>query len=317
MVIDIHDVWQNARLQHETYVNTHVHQALAGEYARGPATKVLLDFQFFLDVCLNDIISSDNTDFENVITSFQAIFPVGGATEKEADALARRVFNYDAFRAATANAAWDTYRLCLLARYKICPYCHIHSTETVTKNGALKGYRGDLDHYLARTHYPYLALSLGNLIVSCELCNGSKMKHQKDFRRVPHLHPLKDSSGIQFKLRPAGGAAWTPTLRAFRERMDNYEIEVTASNGSVQALNSLKTFQLSPRYQPHLNDAYRVAKVGRNPGWVNSLLKVTGIALSIKDQLGFTPATDEYKHVPVGKMRRDVYLASRTQAGDG
>jgi hypothetical protein len=156
-----------------------------------------------------------------------------------------------------------------------------------------------------------LALSLGNLVPSCDRCNGPFMKHTRDFFKTPHLNPLKDTIALTFRLRPANGAPWTPTLRAMREPASEYEIEIVATPGNVEAANTLTTFQLKPRYQPRVHDAYRVAKVGRNRGWVRSVLQATNLTLTTEDELGFSLTGDSFKKIVTGKMCLDVYNSSK------
>ncbi|WP_321891560.1 hypothetical protein [Burkholderia cenocepacia] len=309
MIIDIPDVWDDAKQRHEEYVLDRANNAMVREHVRGPTTKALSDFRIFLKLYLNHIVNSNNTNFDAVINGFNRLFKLGSPAAEEAVAIAKRVFDYDSFR--DGKHSWNAYELCALARYSVCPYCQLTAIETTTKSPAGKGYRPQLDHYLARSDFPYLALSLGNLVPSCDRCNGPFMKHTKDFFKTPHLNPLKDATAFTFRLRPANGAPWTPTLRAMRESANMYEIEIVATPGSIEATNTLTTFQLKPRYQPHVHDAHRVAKVGRNQGWVRSVLEATNLALTTEDELGFSLAGDGFKKIVAGKMRLDVYNSSK------
>lgn len=309
MIIDIHDVWDDARQLHEQYVLDRANDAMVKECARGPTTKVFSDFRFFLNLYLGDIVNSTNTNFDAVINGFNGFFPPGSSAAKEAIAIAKCVFDYDSFR--DGRHSWNAYELCRRARYAVCPYCQLSAIETTMKSTEGKGYRPQLDHYFARSDFPYLALSLGNLVPSCDRCNGPFMKHTKDFFKIPHLNPLKDVTTLTFRLRPANGEPWTPTLRAMREHASEYEIEIVATPGNVEAANTLTTFQLKPRYQHHIHDAHRVAKVGRNWGWVRSVLQATNLTLTTEDELGFSLTGDGFKKIVTGKMRLDVYNSSK------
>jgi hypothetical protein len=62
---------------------------------------------------------------------------------------------------------------------KICPYCGRNYIFFVTrKNGTIV--KPQIDHFLPKSKYPYLALSYYNLIPCCETCNMSSCKGQKD-----------------------------------------------------------------------------------------------------------------------------------------
>ncbi|BFG77837.1 hypothetical protein PTKU46_58700 [Paraburkholderia terrae] len=311
MIINMHDLWDDAAERQKKYIAKRIRDVLERELSRGPMTKALFDVLSFIYSNLNDIVDSKNTDFTNVIASYDALFPAGGATTTDAEKWFAKIFDYEGFRDGKYEQGWNAYELCNLARYKVCPYCHINTTETELKGGPLKGYRGDLDHYLPQSEFPYLALSLGNLVLSCKLCNGSSMKHTKNFHVIPHLNPLKDNIEFEFRLCPANNGDWTPTLSTFKERPSKYEIQIIALRGGIKAQNSLETFQLHPRYQPFLYEAHRVARVGRNSGWFKSVLRKTFLQMTIEDELGFDSVGDGYKHVSTGKMRKDVFDATR------
>lgn len=53
---------------------------------------------------------------------------------------------------------------------KVCPYCNRSYIHTLKKNGV----RPQYDHFFSKIKYPYLAVSLYNLIPSCSICNQAK-----------------------------------------------------------------------------------------------------------------------------------------------
>lgn len=54
---------------------------------------------------------------------------------------------------------------------KVCPYCNRMYTTTLYGK---KRIRPDFDHFYPQSRYPYLAVSLFNLIPSCNVCNRAK-----------------------------------------------------------------------------------------------------------------------------------------------
>ncbi len=139
------------------------------------------------------------------------------------------------------------------------------------------------------------------------------MKHTTNVLTNPHLFPLADMAVLTFRLRPKSGQSWSPLLQALRVPLDAYEIVIDAPPGNLAAENSLRTFQLHSRYQSFLHDAYRLAKVGKNPAWLQTISSMLGLNLSVEDHLGFSIKKNSvaFKNVPQGKMRMDVYLDSR------
>lgn len=81
-----------------------------------------------------------------------------------------------------------------------CYYCNIDYVNTYnTKNG--KKNKFTLDHYYDKSTYPYLALSLYNLIPSCYTCN-SKLKGTVEFKNLaPSSKKYDFKNKVKFKLK--------------------------------------------------------------------------------------------------------------------
>lgn len=311
MIIDIHDVWDAAALQHEQYIRKKMGTAWTELYKIGPPTEVLAKVHAFVQKHEAEIVGAASRNYVASTDDYDQLFPNGSAERKSADLIVNRVFNYSNFR-DSANG-WGAYALCASSPYKVCPYCHLTPMGTKIKSGGYKGYRPQLDHFIARSDYPFLALSLGNLVPSCGDCNGPFMKHDTKVLTDPHLFPLVDAPVLVFTLRPKGGKSWSPLHRALRVPSDDYEILIEAPGKNVAAANSLRTFNLASRYQSYLHDAYRIAKINKNPAWLQTIAEILRIRPSVDEQLGFpiNGRSWEFKNIPQGKMRKDVYLDSR------
>lgn len=314
MIIEIHDVWRDAAATHERFFSTSVNAALEAELARVRRQSLALRTVHAFVVQHWDTLASANTiDFSAVVNDYVTRFPPNSTLRKQGVKILKKIFDYDAFR--NDRDGWGAYSLCSLARYQVCPYCHIRTTETVLRGAENAGYRPQLDHFYDRARYPFLALSLGNLVPCCGTCNGPGMKHTKDFFVRPHLNPLRDASVLSFALNPANGAAWTPLHQALRVPAEQFEVLITAPTGNARAANSLQTFQLRMQYRGKVREAYRIAKLGLSPAFSRAAAAATGLdvhEMTIEDHLGFNPVGDDYKTQAEGKMRRDIYLQSRT-----
>lgn len=91
----------------------------------------------------------------------------------------KEIFNYDNFVRDKQNAYWLLREL----RVRVCPYCNrIYTTTLPTKEELEKAGGGErfettratYDHFYCQDRYPYLALSLFNLVPSCNICNNNK-----------------------------------------------------------------------------------------------------------------------------------------------
>lgn len=87
---------------------------------------------------------------------------------------------------------------------KVCPYCNhnyiftLNVTESKTENKITS--KPQFDHYLPKSKYPILSLSLYNLIPSCSVCN--KIKHEREFTFYPYDETSKES--VKFKIQSEG-----------------------------------------------------------------------------------------------------------------
>jgi|GEM_PF-1744927 len=311
MIIEIPDVWDDVAERHQAHLRSTIPKNLQ-RYRKhlevGPQSRAIYDVRRFLRKHLRTIIEGDAIKCIEIAKDFDQVIGATCPDRKFILSFLAKAFDYQAFR--DERFGWGAYELCDKARYTVCPYCHLHPTETVVPFAEGGGYRPQLDHVLSQGNYPFLALSLGNLIPVCGQCNGPQMKFTKDFLNPVHLHPLKDAAVVRFSLKPAGTGSWTESLWAMREKMGSYEIDIDTANDSA-ASQSVSTFKLRPRYHQYLHDAYRIAKVaaGGRSAFSASVLATTNLRITLEDELGFPHSGDAYKHVPQGRMRRDVYFS--------
>lgn len=87
---------------------------------------------------------------------------------------------------------------------RVCPYCNhnyiftINVEESETENKIVS--KPQFDHYLPKSKYPVLSLSLFNLIPCCAICN--KIKGEREFS----FYPYDDTSmeNVTFKIHSEG-----------------------------------------------------------------------------------------------------------------
>lgn len=99
---------------------------------------------------------------------------------------------------------WCARLYCHVLNIKFCPYCNSHPIVTTKISKGTKGHqkknwvlpngttRPDIDHFYAKTNYPFFAMNLYNLVPSCSSCN-SRIKGQADFSRELALNPFEAS----------------------------------------------------------------------------------------------------------------------------
>ena len=94
------------------------------------------------------------------------------------------------------NTEMNAIKLYNEINIKVCPYCNLSNISLYKTSKATK--RGHLDHFYPKEKYPYLALSLYNLVPSCYYCN-SNFKGSKEVSLDKYIHPYFDNFGSNAK----------------------------------------------------------------------------------------------------------------------
>ena len=188
----------------------------------------------------------------------------------------------------------------------VCPYCnreYIFKFEDTIKNEARV--IATLDHYYDKDTYPFLAVSLYNLIPSCHICN-SKFKHSKNFYEIKHLHPYMDDfdSLVKFKLEINDVS--------FSYEEDGFKIKLDTNDKKAQ--NNIETFRLGSVYKNHKDIISEILKrnIIYNDDYIDELIKkYKGILFNSKDELiglihcNYIDKKDINKR-PLSKLTKDI-----------
>lgn len=219
----------------------------------------------------------------------------------------KNIFNYKSFIGKRKNL-WCAQKLCSKIKYKTCPYCQLKSIEAdhIDLENSFgikpkKSSRATLDHYYDKARYPFLSLTLGNLIPSCSDCN-STYKASVNFFSNQHLNPMLDEESINFKMDLSNS-------QTINEIPDIFCALATAKNPNCQkTARSLNTFDLANRYSKIATTATRIWRLGRSIKRENS--SITAIFQIPSDyyiEIGVnTSIQDNYKNQVCGKMIVDL-----------
>lgn len=109
------------------------------------------------------------------------------------DELKTHVFNYKGFvtgRKIKGLGWWSSADFIRMLNVSVCPYCNADTIYAVPGGVHSDSYvaRSSLDHYFPQDEYPYLALSLYNLVPACTRCNTS-LKRDSFYDPVTTAHP--------------------------------------------------------------------------------------------------------------------------------
>ena len=99
---------------------------------------------------------------------------------------------YNSFRSSD-----EAYEILEIIGANVCPYCNRQYTFTARKNEVRT--RPQFDHFYPQALYPYLAVSIYNLIPSCALCNFGKRDSVPENILYPYEEDF-DRKNINFKI---------------------------------------------------------------------------------------------------------------------
>lgn len=114
-----------------------------------------------------------NGSWDSLRQYFEGIIKTLGIPEEDSEIKAcKEIFKYDCLNDEKSHQTENTaYWLQGKLGVKVCPYCNRMYTMKVFGKHKI---RPDFDHFYPKSVYPYLAISLFNLIPSCSMCNRKK-----------------------------------------------------------------------------------------------------------------------------------------------
>jgi len=148
---------------------------------------------FGIPAQLETVIGAINNDL------FGSVVKKGFATRWELNRFGKGVYNifgYDAhFRSQVKKGIWLAKQL----NIKSCPYCNAQYTLIV--DAGSKGHiaKFQFDHFFSKKRYPYLSISLYNLVPSCAPCNLSKGDQPTSL--ATHYHPYYNNIAEKVKFK--------------------------------------------------------------------------------------------------------------------
>jgi hypothetical protein len=300
-MLSISDVWDAAKESHAQFVLGRLDRLLAKKsgqngYIKSPALR-----KFVADNRQSFGISNVTILRELIVKATKILETLSERQRAEFMKSAERVFNYSAFANKDANG-WSAYKLCQKSAYGVCPYCNQAFAFTVVEAGG--SFRPTLDHFFPKAEYPYLALSLYNLVPSCYTCN-SNLKGTKDFFRTQHLHPLEDVEEVSFDFASSGEHEFVDLLHDDR-LLEEFGV-VVPREGSEKAQNSVNTFLLGARFVGNLPAIKRFVRLRKKlrPHKIEEYKALFGDRIDEATLLQFDPR--QYRHQILGKILLDMY----------
>lgn len=227
---------------------------------RTPTAKDLLEskykkiYQMFYDKTTGELIEeevkklllADRKGLEKYID----IFGEYESDKALSDELLHNIFRYDRYsKRKIVNTILQ------IMNVSVCPYCNRQYIFAITSRKV----RPQLDHYYPKSKYPYLALSLYNMIPSCSTCNMSKSS--LDTKIKPILYPYDEEFGddVKFEIKIKNSANFVKVLQGVSgefiiEIRTPETINQTTINTQVQKLH------LDELYNKHIDYVMDIIK---------------------------------------------------------
>lgn len=139
-----------------------------------------------------------------------------------------------------------------LINVNICPYCNRSYIFTLKKSGV----RPQYDHFFPKSAYPYLAVSMYNLIPCCAVCNTAKSNfntYDKITGKEILMYPYNDEYGYDLSIQTSYSGDFSCWLGA----SDKFGLTVKPA---TTAGEDLKHKADDTRRVLHLNELYEKHK---------------------------------------------------------
>lgn len=221
---------------------------------------------------IKKLILADRNEMKEYIVEFGAYRDKNLSKE-----LLRRIFRYDAFShrksAITILKKMDV---------TVCPYCNRQYIFTLKSGNA----RPQFDHYYPKSVYPYLALTLFNMIPSCSVCNMGKSS--LDTLKTPILYPYDEEFGydVKFALKLDNDVNYVKMIQGIS---DKFTIQIVNKSNHFKTeidnqISKLHLDELYNEHKTHVKDMVRSTYIN-TPDRVAEIYSKFGDILGSKDDV--------------------------------
>lgn len=304
-MFSIADAWDLAKDDHQKYVLGQIRKHLRHQ-AGHPDRITCRPLRRFVIQYRHQIASGNVDELKRLIGIVDAMFAAAGSGPSMAMFLpeAAKIFDYKYF-CTIRKKPWCAYELCKTSPYRICPYCGQNFAFTLIGKATSKKFRPTLDHFFPKSVYPYLALSLYNLVPSCHTCN-SNLKGATDFYVTPHLHPFALDRHIRFEVVSKNKTEVFQLVSNLQLFSKFATLRIKPESHSA-ALNSIDTFLLAHRFQMHEKQFLSFAYLRRQltERRLTQVRRIFGGSVDASTLLGFEAG--DFRNQIHGRVLIDLY----------
>lgn len=210
-------------------------------------------------------------------------------------------------RCGEETIQWSAYNFVFELGIKVCPYCNRQYISPIySSNGKL---RADLDHFYAKSKYPYLSMSIQNLLPCCKFCNSS-LKGDKEFTFENNINPYdKDIDKYMYF------SYYPKTAKTFYGQ-DEVIIKLNDRKDADQEIikkfrNNVKTFQIEELYQYNTDIVKLMLKKRMifSDKYLDNFYNIYSNIFKDKEEMIrilFNNTIDENMDNPFSKLKKDI-----------
>ncbi|MEF7496540.1 HNH endonuclease [Lysinibacillus sphaericus] len=171
----------------------------------------------------------------------------------------QKVFDYESIyidQDIGSGKLWGAYTYLEKIDCRVCPYCDRQFVYSFIKGN--KKVRAELDHFLPKSNYPYLGLSIFNLVPSCHQCN-STFKGTIDPISYTIIYPFTESFGkdVTVDIIPNKANVLKGDSLDF---MVDFNVTAIDPFLSSKLNNSIELFALNENYLAHKSHIQTILK---------------------------------------------------------
>ncbi len=211
----------------------------------------------------------------------------------------RSAFNYDKYRKGMLVDLAEKLDI------KSCPYCNMQYTLFAEKGNRKsdKIAKMQFDHFYDKSNYPFLSMSLYNLIPSCGICNQGKSKGKLSLK----FHPYYSDIYKQFRFEIAD------TLMLYvGAKKDKIDVELIPEKATTMELKEYQeVFNITTLYSRHrdiaqeaFDKAYEDAYYSQSSSF--QFLEQNDIEYLQRLAIGVYPNETEIEKRPMSKFILDM-----------
>ncbi len=190
----------------------------------------------------------------------------------------------------------------------VCPYCNRNYIFNFSKNNTQEA-TAQLDHFFDKKDYPYLAISIYNLVPSCSTCNQRKSSKRENIF-YPYLESFNESA--KFRYKGIKSIAKDEKIDFLDSKRVMFDIEAIKDDEKVE--KHIEVFNLKNLYEEHKDIVAELLQKKEiyNDSYIDELMqKYEGTLFKNREDLlrlvtcGYVSDDDLHKR-PLSKLIKDI-----------